>query len=158
MTAAESIVALAAALEAQRPPAGSPAAIFVSGIHLWLSEGGTLDQALNLVSSGPGKDSARTLFLRKQRDFHLQQAHRLCEGGSHWSRSVTLAAEVNRFESILWPRWRDREEPPEGCSGLRGHLFFARKSGELPASITGLHRICAATTNPRIHCAQVAPE
>lgn len=141
MTAAESIVALAAALEAQRPPAGSPAAIFVSGIHLWLSEGGTLDQALNLVSGGPGKDSARTLYLRKQRDFHLRQAHQLCEG-SPWARSVTLAGEIRRYLGAIEPRWRDLDSPPPTASQLRTHLFFARKSGELPTSVRQVHLIC----------------
>jgi len=111
-------------------------------VRSWLSEGGsTLDQALNLVSGGPGKDSARTLYLRKQRDFHLRQAHQLCEG-SPWARSVTLAGEIRRYLGAIEPRWRDLDSPPPTASQLRTHLFFARKSGELPTSVRQVHLIC----------------
>jgi hypothetical protein len=53
-----------------------------------------------------------------------------------------LAAEVRRFQAVLWPRWRDLEAPPAGASRLRSALFHAARSGvEVPESARQLHRI-----------------
>jgi hypothetical protein len=76
-----------------------------------------------------------------KRDKHLRQAAELTAAGSTWGKSVDLAHEVNIFEAVLWPRWRDLESPPEGCSELRRHLFEACKLGELPTTPRRLYAI-----------------
>lgn len=142
MNNAETIAQLAADIEATRPLPGSPAAVFSAAVQRWLAEGGSLDEHLGLVSEGPGRESAVTLYRRATRDRHLRQAHALCAGATPWGRSVSLAAEVRRFESVLWPRWNSLIEPPAGCSELRRHLFFARKAGDVDLSQNRLHAVC----------------
>lgn len=141
MSPAESIVQVASRLEAMGPAPGSAESRFCDGVRRWISEGGSLDAALGLCGE-VGIETARTRYLRAQRDYHLRQAHGLVSGDSAWSRSVVLAEEVSRFLSLVWPRWRDLSEPPEGCSDLRRHLFLAHRSGSLPESPRQLHVIC----------------
>lgn len=54
--------------------------------------------------------------------------------GTPWGRCVVLEREIATFEGILWPRWRDREAPPEPYSELRRRLFEARRLGPLPST------------------------
>ena len=76
----------------------------------------------------------------KGRDELLREAHGLMDGRP-WGRCVQLAAEIHRFEALVWPRWRDRAAPPEPCSALRRYLFEARKLGPLPTTPRQLRNI-----------------
>lgn len=58
-----------------------------------------------------------------------------------WAKSVALASEIDKFQAIVWPRWRDFPSPPQGCSELRRYLFEARRLGELPSSERRLYSI-----------------
>lgn len=80
------------------------------------------------------------------RDERLREAHGLMSG-TNWGRCVQLAAEIHRFEALVWTRWRDRETPPEGCSRLRSLLFRARRCGPLPGTARQLHNINAVKCN-----------
>ena len=77
---------------------------------------------------------------RRERDDYLREAYGLMSGAP-WGRCVQLAAEIHRFEALVWPRWRDRAAPPEPCSALRRHLFEARRLGQLPTSARQLRNI-----------------
>jgi len=77
---------------------------------------------------------------RQRRDQLLREAHGLMSG-TPWGRCVALEREIAQFESILWPRWRDRAAPPEPCSALRRHLFEARRLGPLPTTARQLRNI-----------------
>jgi hypothetical protein len=84
---------------------------------------------------------------RRARDELLREAHGLMSG-TPWGRCVQLEAEISRFEAVLWPRWRDRDTPPEGCSMLRSLLFRARQCGPLPATARQLRNIIAKRSGP----------
>lgn len=76
----------------------------------------------------------------RARDELLRAAHGLMSG-TPWGRCVELAEEIGKFEGILWPRLRDHEAPPEGCSRLRSLLFRARRLGPLPSTARQLWNI-----------------
>ena len=76
---------------------------------------------------------------RRARDEFLREAHGLMSG-TPWGKCVALEAEIRKFETLVWPRWR-RETPPEGCSALRRHLFEARRLGPLPSTARHLWNI-----------------
>jgi hypothetical protein len=40
-----------------------------------------------------------------------------------------LEKEIHRFETTIWLQWKNLNEPPEGTSHLRYHLFYAKKTG-----------------------------
>lgn len=77
---------------------------------------------------------------RGQRDDYLRKACSLLLGTL---RCVALEREICRFEAVLWPRWRDRDTPPEPCSTLRHYLFEARRRGPLPSTARQLLNIIA---------------
>lgn len=79
---------------------------------------------------------------RQRRDEYLRQALALLTG-TPWGRCAALEKEIAQFESILWPRLRDRETPPEECSALRRHLFEARRLGPLPSTGRQIRNIIA---------------
>ena len=85
---------------------------------------------------------------RRARDEYLREAHALMSGGTPWGRCVQLEAEIHRFEALVWPRWSDREAPPEPCSELRRHLFNARRIGPLPSSARQLWNIAMKRGGP----------
>jgi hypothetical protein len=80
---------------------------------------------------------------RQRRDGFLVQAIALMTGGTPWQRCTQLEAAIARFESTIWPQWRDRDTPPEGCSVLRSLLFHARRCGPLPTTARQLRNIIA---------------
>ena len=75
----------------------------------------------------------------RARDELLREAHAFMSG-TPWGKSLRLAAEVQRFDSIIWPRIRGLETPPEG-SKLRALLFRARRLGPLPTTARHLWNI-----------------
>jgi len=84
----------------------------------------------------------RCRLRRAARDRWLRHACRLMKELSDWGRCCELEGEVGRFEAIIWPRWRERPDPPEGASELRTALFRARQHGELPSTARQLRNIC----------------
>jgi hypothetical protein len=86
----------------------------------------------------PAHDARERL---RARDGFLVQALELMSG-TLWARCTALAAEVQRFEAIIWPRIRDHEVPPEG-SKLRSLLFRARRLGPLPGTARQIRNIIA---------------
>lgn len=69
------------------------------------------------------------------RDRHIRRARGMV------SSTQELFRQANRFESIVWPRWRLLDSPPETASALHEALFLARKSCEFPGTIRQLNRI-----------------
>lgn len=93
-----------------------------------------LDRCLGL----PSIKSARRAFLVTSRDFWLCVAHGLCDGGTDWARSVSLADEMERFVTCIWPSWCDFHAPPRGSSQLREALFHAMKAACAMPTARGL--------------------
>jgi hypothetical protein len=89
-----------------------------------------------------------TRLRRRERDGFLLQALELMSAGTPGGRCVELEAEIRRFEAVLWPRWRDREMPPEGGSALRSCLFRARRLGPLPTTARHLWNIAMKRNSP----------
>lgn len=114
------------------------------GVRRWLAGEMSLDQALGL-GGGPGQRSARYRYRESVRNHHLAEAHALCRGSSPRARSVSLVREVVRFQGVVWPRWRQLDEPPAGIPELRRHLFLARRAAVLPESESQLHAICTGS-------------
>lgn len=85
------------------------------------------------------------------RNYWLVVAHRHCNGETPWAKSITLADELARFQSAIWPAWRELAEVPTGSSDLRKALFYAMRAAEkivtdsggikMPCSERGLHGI-----------------
>ncbi|MFB1487413.1 MULTISPECIES: hypothetical protein [unclassified Thiocapsa] len=141
MSPAESLIAVARRLSAFNFESGSPERRMVDAIERWLSaDAATLDEALGLTGA-PGRETARTLHRRALRDRHLVAAHGIIGAASPWRGCLALADEIARFESVIWPRWRDLPEPPPGASLLRAELFAARQFGTLPGTPMQLSRI-----------------
>ena len=69
------------------------------------------------------------------RDKHLAHARALV------TTSSELFRQARRFESIVWPRWKMLDIPPENASALHHALFLARKAGKFPESIRQLNRV-----------------
>ncbi len=140
MNAAEQLAILAAELEESAPAPDTPAAFFVAGIRRWLSGSArSMDDALGLTGS-PGIETARTRYLRHRRDAHLLTAWRLLDG-KPTPRAAALADAIRRFESDIWPRWRDLEAPPASASSLGRAVWEARRCGSLPTSARQLQNI-----------------
>lgn len=137
------LFALAAALQAGA--LGSPnsplARWLLAGIEAHLSGGLPLDKALGL-NGAQGIEVPRRRWRRACRNRHLCRALAACEGATPWLQAVALAAEVRRFETVLWPRWRALEQPPPTASTLRTHLFKAFRTGiPIPTTARQLHDI-----------------
>lgn len=116
------------------------------GLRRYLFDRKTLEQALG-AAGGRGKRTARQQYLQMRRNQALRAAWGLCDGDTPWQRTLTLATEINRFQAILWPRWRDRDAPPENVSDLRHALFVAHQCGDVPVSISQLDDICTSPMN-----------
>lgn len=134
------LVSIGAALEARHLPAPDDCVWLAAGLRRWLAGDSTLDGALDLAG-GQGLRSARTRLRTEARDQLLREAHTLMSGPP-WHRSIELAREIFDFQSMLWPKWKDRPEPPHDCSRLRGLLFAAQQFGQLPRSDRRIHDIC----------------
>ena len=132
---------LAAALAENRLPEPALAARFARAVAAWLESDVTLEHSLGLAGA-TGRDSARTLYRRRQRDRFLRAAFAEIQGPSPWQRCLKLAQEIATFSSHLWPVWRQNQTPPPGASRLRSCLFHAAKSWELPSTARRLHDIC----------------
>lgn len=143
---ADALVDLAARLAAQAPPE-SPESDFARAVERWsLGAVDTLDEALGLVGA-PGRERAATRWRRAQRDRHLRRALALVEGDSPWRRCLALEREIERFESVIWPRWRDRTAPPPEASRLRAELFQARRLDALPTTARQLSNIARSESD-----------
>ena len=84
---------------------------------------------------------------RRSRDDFLVQALELMSG-TPWRKCCQLEAEISTFESVVWPRWRDHEAPPEGSSALRSLLFRGRRLGPLPTTARQLWNIAMKRSAP----------
>lgn len=81
-----------------------------------------------------------------RRDYWLRQAYALIQAEAPRPRCEALQAQANRFESAVWPRWRELDEPPEGASRLHACLFRACKEGAIPAW-RQIFRVCVMKTD-----------
>jgi len=104
----------------------------------------TLDEACGLNGKN-GSRKAKTVLLLEIRDNHLLKAWELVsddEKLSSWGRSQRLSKEVSKFCSIVWPRVRYFDEPPENYNEFKKSLFYAVKygGGKLPGK-KPLHEI-----------------
>lgn len=130
-------------------------AVIVAGsqdLFSWLEEGfqaflqggaATLDEAMGLRSGEAGKRSWRTRYLMERRDEFLRTAHAHCEGSSAWEKACNLEKIIHRFQGIIWPRWRDMDEPPPSSdSKVYDNLFYAFRLGlKVPEGVRQLHEI-----------------
>lgn len=114
---------------------------FEQGLQEYLTDGEkTLDICLGL--RGQSERSWRYQFLMMQRNNHLREAHTLCDGDTPWKKSCELAKQIDRFRGIIWPRFKDLEDVPEGTSALRTTLFNTFKVGlPVPKTTRQLHDI-----------------
>ncbi|MCU7813131.1 MAG: hypothetical protein KZQ77_18145, partial [Candidatus Thiodiazotropha sp. (ex Notomyrtea botanica)] len=76
----------------------------------------------------------RNRFLSKARDT-------LTEKPAGWPRCVELGRQIDRFETRIWPRWKDLDSPPGDPANLHRFLFYARRYGELPTDPGHLHNL-----------------
>jgi hypothetical protein len=101
--------------------------------------GEPLDRALGLDRTSLAR------LARARRDHHLRQAAELLAPDcTPWPRACRLAAEIRRFESVCWPRWRDLAAVPAGTSELRKHLWHAAHTGVALPELRQLHRILSS--------------
>ena len=119
-------------------------------LHVTVADAGELAaviaavEGLGAAVECPALDGRMRL---RERDSFLVQALELMPG-TPWGRCVQLESEIRRFEALVWPRWRDRETPPEGCSALRHLLFEARRLGPLPSTARQLWNIAMKRGDP----------
>ena len=117
---------------------------FSQAIDRWLNHGFALEDALSISSPGPGQRAARTRYVRQLRDHHLRAAFEQIDADLPTTvRAERLASEINRFLSVFWLKWSALSAPPEDCSRLRFHLWYATRAagGDLPAGWRSLFRI-----------------
>ena len=120
-------------------------------LHVTVADPGDLPaviaaiEALGVPVSCPAHDARQR---RRSRDEYLLPAVELMSVGTPWGRCVQLEAEIRRFETVLWPRLRDHQAPPEGCSALRSLLFRARRLGPLPTTAKQLRNITVKCEGP----------
>lgn len=145
---AETLAELAADLAAGRLPPPQACAWLAACVEGYLEQGIALEAALDLRPGLPGHEIAATRYRRARRDDHLRRAHAMMSGPTPWGRTVQLDAELRRFESRVWPQWRNLAAPPPGASELRVRLWHAARLGALPR-LRQLHAISAA-----VHCTQ----
>lgn len=75
-----------------------------------------------------GIPQAKGKLLQQKRNFWLRRAHSYCQGATCWERSKALSKEIEIFKSVLWPKWKNLSDAPEGSSELRKSLFQAMKT------------------------------
>lgn len=65
-----------------------------------------------------------------------------CEALAPWRRCEILAAEIEEFESLYWPAWKDAG-PPAGASRLRAalHTVYATLDRSPPKTAKGIHEL-----------------
>ena len=82
-----------------------------------------------------GLDGGRYAMLRRaRRDYYLRNAAALLGESGGWKKAKALRRQSALFDGIIWPRWRDREHPPDTASPLQRELFRARKAWRFPSS------------------------
>lgn len=114
---------------------------FEQGLQEYLADG---DKSLDICLGmrGQSERSWRYQFLMMQRNNYLREAHTLCEGDTLWKQSCQLAKEIDRFRGIIWPRFQNLEDVPDGTSALRTTLFNAFKLGlPIPKAARRIHDI-----------------
>jgi hypothetical protein len=120
-------------------------------LHVTVADAGELTAVIEAIEGlgaaveCPAHDARERL---RDRDEFLRAAHALMNGSTPWRRCTELESDIRRFEAVLWPRLRDRETPPEGCSGLRACLFRARRLGPLPTTAKQLWNIIVKRNSP----------
>ena len=107
---------------------------FRDGVSRYIDGNEKLDDCLDLKQEG-------VQIFEIRRDRHLRRAASHLDAASPWRRAVMLSQEVNRFEAVIWPRWKLKPEPPTDASQLRKHLFLARREKAIPRSPRQIHRI-----------------
>ena len=80
-------------------------------------------------------DATASRIGRGIRDKHLRRARILL------GNATQLYRQARRFESIVWPRWRNLSTPPETATALHRELFLARRGAPFPDSIRQFERI-----------------
>lgn len=118
-------IALAAA--GDEAAARAVADAMLAGVCKWFLAGEKLPLAEYLPGIAGHDRRAQKLAMR---DYWLMRALRECPGNTLWPKAVALEKEIKRFETALWPAWRDLDEPPAGASALRTALFHAFKIAE----------------------------
>lgn len=95
-----------------------------------LFEGVPFDHAFHLQSAGVGKENALTRWRRHERNAFVRIAYGYIEGRSSNERIAELLKEIEKFESVYWPKYKDCEEPPPQLqTGLRLALWRAMRTG-----------------------------
>ena len=120
-------------------------------LHVTVADAGDLAAVIEAIEAlghhveSPTHDARERL---RERDSFLVQAIELMSGSTPWRRCVELESEIRRFESVLWPKLRDHQAPPEPCSRLRSLLFRARRLGVLPGTARHLWNIVMKRSGP----------
>ena len=70
---------------------------------------------------------------QSSRDYWLCVASDLLGGDAPAERARLLYVACHRFESQVWPRWKNFSSAPDGAAELSGCLHLARRAGEFPA-------------------------
>lgn len=137
--AARHIAAIAESAAAGRLPPESAIRWLADGVlRLVERRARSLDEALELDSTGRGKERRVVIYLREIRDFHLAAAFQLLDGESDHERLQLLDGEIRNLLALM------EELPPGGDlpfpTMLQRHLLLALKYGgnRLPSSFRGL--------------------
>jgi len=107
-----------------------------SGFKRYLYESQSLDEAFYLKQT-----RIRADYLKNERDTYLKLACRNIAYTSPSDLAKKLEKELNQFEALLWPKFKNLNEPPMGTSYLRWRLFQAFKTGLKMPEYRQLYRI-----------------
>mgnify|MGYP000152549780 CR=1 FL=1 len=95
------------------------------GFKSYIYDKKTLDEAFHFKQA-----RIRSKCLLDERNRYLWLAGKYyIEHKSPSDLARKLEKEIHRFESTQWLLWKNLDNPPEGCSFLRWHLFHAKKTG-----------------------------
>src|SRR3989344_4828885 len=85
-----------------------------------IGEAASVDEALGIPVL------SQATRAKVKRNFWLREAMRyLVNAPGGYSASRALAKEIQRFESRVWPRWKELENAPASSPGLDRCLFTA---------------------------------
>lgn len=107
-----------------------------SGFKAYLYEDKDLDTAFNLKQT-----RIQAKAKENGRDYNLRLAGKHISGKGVTARARALHDAIVQFESRIWPKWKELELPPAGCSELNFFLFRAKKYKKIDLSIKQLIRI-----------------
>lgn len=94
------------------------------GFSGYLYDGKTLDESFGVKQSRLRADywiDERNRYLRMAAKYYI-------EGNTIAEKARNLTHEIKKFETLIWPRWKDLDSPKENCSLLRWHIFYAKKA------------------------------